>query len=129
MRSLAVFFLAIWFMSVSAFTIHDKTNASLPAAGYELAALFVQPASGGILNPENTGAAGEKTDFRESGCACEQKSDTQTLTCGVTVALSDQKSHGDIAAVRQAWDAFVRTDRNRQLLYLLKRPPRNRLQS
>ncbi len=129
MRSLAVFFLAFCFMSVSANTIYDKTNANLAANVTGWSTSSAQLATGAVSSFASAKTIGKKDDTRKDGCACKQKSDTQTLTCGVTLALSDQKSDGDIAAVRQAWFAFGRNDRNKQLLYLLKRPPRNILQS
>lgn len=129
MRSLAVFFLAFCFMSVSAITIYDKTNASLTGNETGWSASSAQRATGADSSIASAKAIEKKGDIRKDGCACKQKSDTQTLTCGVTLALSDQKSDSDIAMIRQAWSASDQTDRNRQLLYLLKRPPRNILQS
>ncbi len=129
MRSLALLVLAICFVSVSAITIYDKTNAALAANGTGWSTSSAQLATEAVSSFASTKATGKKSDIRKDRCACKQKSDTQTLTCGVTLALSDQKPDSDIAMARQAWSAVGQSDRNKQLLYLLKRPPRIILQS
>lgn len=129
MRSLAVFFFAFCFLSVSAVTIYDKTNANLAVDVTGWSTPTDQSPIEAISDKASAKAIDNEGDTRKDGCACKQKSDTQTLTCGVTLALSDQKSDGDLAVFRQAWSALGQTDRNTQLLYLLKRPPRQVLRS
>ena len=57
-------------------------------------------------------------------CPCEKKADSLNLTCGVTLALSDDDAGSCLTGAKQAWFLLGNDNRNRQMTYLLKRPPR-----
>ena len=124
MRALALFLLAICFVSVSALTGYEKAGASHFVGGTEISAPSLQRAAG-EATASLGGPVGDETETGKTECACKQKSGSLTLSCGITLALSGDDLSSCLAGVKQAWFAFTQPDRNAQMMYLLKRPPRN----
>jgi len=120
MRMLVSILLMFCFVSVSALASHGRAVAALPAIELQenQALADIDAAPPGVPVTDIDKADGKKP------CACKDKADSLTLTCGVTLALSDDDASGYLAAAKQAWFAFTRPDRNRQMMYLLRRPPR-----
>lgn len=118
MRTVALFLLAFCFVSVSALAGYEKASADIAKHG---AAITVDrdhsPAKG-----EPTGADAE--DSANVECPCKKTSGALTLACGITLALSNDDLGGWLSGTKQTWSAFARTDRDAQMMYLLKRPPR-----
>ena len=120
MRTLVSILLMFSFVSVSALASHGRAVAALPALDMQenQSLADIDAAPPGVPVADINKAGGKKP------CACKDKADSLTLTCGVTLALSDDDTCGCLASAKQAWFAFARADRNRQMMYLLRRPPR-----
>lgn len=129
MRSLALFLTAICFVSVSALAGYEKASSGNSADDMVVSALSEYVAAGEVSAPVTGTENGNEADTGKAECLCKQKSDSQTLSCGVTLALSNDNPSGCLPALKQAWFSNAQTDRNAQLTYLLKRPPRIILQS
>lgn len=124
MRSLARLLLAICFVSFSALTIYERASADLFVEVNETSTLRAQQIVGGVSTSNSAAAIANRDDTRKDECPCKQKSGSMTFACGVTLALSNDNLNGDTAAPKQAWFAFGQTDRNAQMMYLPKKPPR-----
>lgn len=124
MRSLALFLLAICFVSVSALAGYEKANADNLVSGKVVSELSTQQIASEVSASVADQETGDEADTRKVDCPCKQKSGSPTLSCGVTLALSGDNPGGYLAGMKQAWFANAQTDRNARLMYLLKRPPR-----
>ena len=97
MRMLVSFLLMFCFVSVPAMASHDRADAALPA-------MDVKESQ---TRPDiHAAPPGAPTDIETADgkkqCPCKNKADSLTLTCGVTLALSDEDSGGCMTAARQA---------------------------
>ncbi len=117
MRVLASILLALFFVSFSALASYETADHKGTAVG------LAQHAADTLTIPTDAPVANHKNSDGKDDCPCEAKSGSLTLTCGVTLALSDDMS-GYLPDVKQAWFAYGHTDRNDRLMYLLRRPPR-----
>ncbi len=115
MRALISILLICCFMSVSALAGHGHTDEALPATQ----AHMTEPAADLATQPADMDQADSKKE-----CPCEKKADPLNLTCGVTPALSDDDAGSCLTGAKPAWFLHGNDNRNRQVTYLLNRPPR-----
>ena len=123
MRALALIVLALCFVSVSALSGYEKASADIAKDDGKISALAT------LLDDERYSATGEPIgiDNQESAnveCPCKKTSGALTLACGITLALSTDDLGGWLSGTKQSWSAIASTDRDTQMMYLLKRPPR-----
>ncbi|MEM6460327.1 MAG: hypothetical protein AAF724_00260 [Pseudomonadota bacterium] len=116
--------MAFCFVSVSALASYEHADAKGPAAIGAALVEFSQDR--GLAPAPPAPSKAEHDDIAKGGdeCPCKDKSDSLTLTCGVTLALSATDLGSDVFDVSQAWFAFGQPDSSSRLIYLLKRPPR-----
>lgn len=117
MRALVSILLICCFVSVSALAGHDHADTGVPAVDVQVDETM---ADMDVPAPSpDMGLADGKTE-----CPCETKADSLNLTCGVTLALSGDPAGSCLASAKQAWAFLGNDNRNRQMMYLLRRPPR-----
>ncbi len=125
MRALVSILLVFSFMSVSALVGYDRTDAAVIAYnGQGFGELVQQPADRQAIADDLQSTVADNTGDE---CPCSKKSDSLTLTCGVTLALSGVDGGDCLPGVTKAWFAFEHADRKSGMMYLLQRPPRQRL--
>lgn len=125
MRLWASILLAFCFVSVSALAGYEKAEATpiadTPAAAEE------QPLPNAGATRTNLRAVDDRATDANDECLCKRSADSLTLTCGVTLALSDENASGRHPAAGRTRFAFESDDRNTLMMYLLRRPPRHLL--
>ena len=118
MRTLVSILLICCFVSVSALASHDHADAGVPAMDAQITESVAIDAATLSADAEMDLGDGKKE------CPCEKKADSLNLTCGVTLALSGDAAGSCLTGAKQAWFLLGNDNRNRQMTYLLKRPPR-----
>ncbi|WP_419910684.1 hypothetical protein [Hoeflea sp.] len=121
MRHFASILLAICFVSVSALASYGKAGASHMADPVIVA---VEQVMDSRLDSQDAAATDQSAAEGGADCPCEKKSDPLTLTCGVTLALSGDGMGGCFPGAKHALSGIVHAERNTQMMYLLRRPPR-----
>lgn len=129
MRFLALLLLAVCFVSVSALAGYEKVSAGNLVDVKVISASQAQLTIGEVSASTSGPASDERAESRKDECSCKQKSGSLAFVCGVTLALFNEDQGGCFPVIEQAWFAIGQNDRDAQLMYLLKRPPRNILQS
>lgn len=124
MRALVSILLVMCFVSVAALASYEKAEAAYPV---DISAESVEQSSDRPAIPTGHGAADFEAAGKNDDCLCEENSDSLTLTCGVTLALSGVNANGRLIVTDRARFAFENTDRDARMMYLLRRPPRYRL--
>ena len=122
MRAVILTLLALCFASVSALASYEPAETGGPvmllqdtfSSAHELP---VQPKA---IDRDQQQESAQKGDE----CPCKQTQNPLTLTCGVTLALSDDDESERQPVVRSARYALERSDRYAQMTYRLIRPPR-----
>ena len=121
MRVLASILLAFCLVSFSALASYGKTNA---VHAVYISAETVQLSNDAAIE-SSVQISDQTLDDAGRDCRCKKDSGSLSLTCGVTLALSDESGCGHLLVVKRAWFAFEANDRDPGMMYLLRRPPRD----
>ena len=124
MRVLASILLALCFVSVSALASYNKAETLGFSNGQQLLLDEAPLSSDTRAIPVDVHATKGKTSNAGEECPCKNKSDSLTLTCGVTLALSGDDTSNCLPGAKRGLFAFEHTDRDARMMYLLRRPPR-----
>ena len=111
-------------MSVSALASYDKAESLGISKGQQVLLVEEPPTADTQAIPVDVRANDGKTSDAGDECPCKNKSDSLTLTCGVTLALSGDDTSNCLPGTKRGWFAFEQTDRDARMMYLLRRPPR-----